>query len=157
MKVKDTYKDFDEQFQVATLAGHTCWSSSFRPSRDNPVHFYLLANDDYCKLCVTLEYLRKRFREGIFAMICRHSGLDGYLRLFPGFPIFLGYSRNFENSAKPRRALEAWASHSVSGLLTSWKLAGPERLKNQAQFGSRIHRFGRRHQSLNLPRWLWMG
>jgi hypothetical protein len=102
--VKDTYKDFDEQFQVATLAGHTCWSSSFRPSRDNPVHFYLLANDDYCKLCVTLEYLRKRFREGIFAMICRRSGLDGYLRLFSGFPIFLGYSRNFENSAKSRRA-----------------------------------------------------
>jgi len=30
-----------------------------------------------------------------FAMICRHSGLDGYFRLFPGFPI-LGYSRNFE-------------------------------------------------------------
>jgi hypothetical protein len=30
-----------------------------------------------------------------FAMICRHGGLDGYLRLFPGFPI-LGYSRNFE-------------------------------------------------------------
>jgi hypothetical protein len=30
-----------------------------------------------------------------FAMICRHNGLDGYFRLFPGFPI-LGYSRNFE-------------------------------------------------------------
>ena len=30
-----------------------------------------------------------------FAMICRHSGMDGYFRLFPGFPI-LGCSRNFE-------------------------------------------------------------
>ena len=30
-----------------------------------------------------------------FAMICRHSGMDRYFRLFPGFPI-LGYSRNFE-------------------------------------------------------------
>ena len=37
-----------------------------------------------------------RTEEGqAFAMICRHSGLDGYLRLFPSFPI-LGYSRNFE-------------------------------------------------------------
>jgi hypothetical protein len=33
------------------------------------------------------------------AMICQHSDLDGYLRLFPGFRI-LGYSRKFENSPK---------------------------------------------------------
>ena len=117
MKVKDTIKDFEEPFQMATLAGNTCsipmsvqdeinslvfqaagfvarslqiaadmrlarartdksgpplraasptarnpsrlslilnahWNDQqFMPSRDNPVHFYLLANDDYITLC----------------------------------------------------------------------------------------------------------
>ena len=99
MKVKRTCKDDDEQFQMATLACHSYLTSSFMPSRNNPAYFYLLAIEDCVKLCSTLEFPRKRIREGIFAMICRRSALDGYLRLFPGFPKS-GYSRNFEKSAK---------------------------------------------------------
>ena len=50
------------------------------------------------------------------------------------------------NSANPliAKIQQLFSRDLASGILISWKLGGPERLKNQAQFGSRIDRFGRR-------------
>jgi hypothetical protein len=68
------FEDFDELFQMATLARLT---GGFMPSRDKPEmeRGYLL-----------LTHLLRTEEGQEFAMICRHSGFDGYLRLFPDFP-----------------------------------------------------------------------
>jgi hypothetical protein len=109
MKVKYTFKDCDEQFQMATLAGHACWTGRFRPSRDNPVHFYLVANEDCVKFCLTIAYQPKGFREGIchdMPTCTERMGISAYFQYWN----VRGNSRKFGNSAKKTGQFFGWGN-----------------------------------------------
>jgi argininosuccinate lyase len=93
-----------------------------------------------------------------FAMICRHSGLDGYFRLFPGFPI-LGYSRNFEvfGYSKIFEEFRGLGKKEARRIQSSYGSAETEQIRSGPLRGLSPYRgkvdlrLGRRHWGVTWP------